>query len=184
MTAEEHNKISKFFKEEYSTMVGYVKKRFDDTTAMDGEDIVQEVMTNLFTRGDISAPIENLAAYIYRALRNRIVDSFRKRDDDISLDAPAGSPETGSLLDIMEDLRYEGAAAYDREQIRKKVFQALDSLKPEQRLVIIATELEGKSFKELSRELEIPMGTLLARKSRALKTVRETLTSTTEETEA
>jgi DNA-directed RNA polymerase specialized sigma24 family protein len=52
----------------------------------------------------------------------------------------------------------------------------LDSLNKEQRAVIIATEFDDRPFRELSKEWEIPIGTLVARKSRALKKIREKLT--------
>ena len=46
---------------------------------------------------------------------------------------------------------------------------------PDHRAVLIATELKGKSFRELSEEWDEPMGTLLSRKSRAVKTLRKLL---------
>lgn len=39
MTAEEKIRISKFFREEYDNMLGYVKKQVDDMASLDGEDI-------------------------------------------------------------------------------------------------------------------------------------------------
>jgi len=40
---------------------------------------------------------------------------------------------------------------------------------------VIATEFDGRSFRELSEAWEIPIGTLLARKSRALRKVKDAL---------
>jgi DNA-directed RNA polymerase specialized sigma24 family protein len=39
----------------------------------------------------------------------------------------------------------------------------------------VATELEGASYRELAEEWDEPIGTLLARKHRALRTLRKTL---------
>lgn len=52
---------------------------------------------------------------------------------------------------------------------------ALDVLDPKQRAVFLATELDGKSFKELSALWDEPIGTLLSRKSRAVKALKKML---------
>lgn len=44
MTAEEKIRISKFFREEYDNMLGYVKKQVDDMASLDGEDIRKKKM--------------------------------------------------------------------------------------------------------------------------------------------
>ena len=63
----------------------------------------------------------------------------------------------------------------DREEARETLFEAIDELPPAQREVLVATELEGRSFKELAEEWETPIGTLLARKHRAIRALKETL---------
>ena len=75
------NRVTDFFRTEHNRLVSYVRSRIDDAADRDAEDIVQDVMLNIFDKADISIPIENLAAYIYQSLRNRIVDLFRKRKE-------------------------------------------------------------------------------------------------------
>jgi DNA-directed RNA polymerase specialized sigma24 family protein len=41
--------------------------------------------------------------------------------------------------------------------------------------VLLATELEGASFRELAARWGVPIGTLLARKHRAVKSLRAAL---------
>ena len=67
-------------------------------------------------------------------------------------------------------------AALDREEASEAMFEAIEDLPEAQREVLVATELEGRSFKELAEEWNIPLGTLLARKHRAIRALRETLT--------
>jgi RNA polymerase sigma factor (sigma-70 family) len=55
------------------------------------------------------------------------------------------------------------------------MFEAIEDLPEAQREVLVATELEGRSFRELAEEWEVPIGTLLARKHRAIRALRETL---------
>lgn len=60
-------------------MVGYVRHIIDDASDRDSEDIVQDVMAGIFEAADITRPVENLSAYIYRSLRNRVIDIIRDR---------------------------------------------------------------------------------------------------------
>ena len=74
MSAERQKKrIADFFAKEKSRLVNYVRRWVQDAAERDGEDIVQDVMLNIFDSTDITAPVENLAAYVYRSLYNRAV---------------------------------------------------------------------------------------------------------------
>ena len=155
------SRIVRFMADEREKMVGYVRRFIDDTAERDGEDIVQDVILKLFNRADITIPIENLTAYVYQALRNRVVDYLRKKKDVVSLSQILPGPEA----DRMDEA--------SRLEIRQNLFKALSVLNDKQREILIATELEGRTFQELSEEWGIPLGTLLARKSRALKKIRD-----------
>lgn len=158
------NRLAEFLRRERDALVGYVRRRIDDAADQDAEDIVQDVIVNLFNRADPSVPVQNLAAYIYRALRNGIIDRLRKRRETVALsegalasrEDPLQEAEKGEMLDL--------------------VFEAIDELSAGEKAVILATEFEGRPFKELAEEWDIPLGTLLARKSRALDKIRKRLT--------
>ncbi len=158
------NRVADFFQTEYKKLVRYVRSRIDDAADRDAEDIVQEVMLNIFDKADISIPIENLTAYIYQALRNRITDLFRKRR------------EVYSLEKVVQDSGHDPGKIFENKELQDMVFQAIDSLNADERDVLMATEFDDRSFMELSKEMGLPLGTLLARKSRALKKIRKKLT--------
>jgi RNA polymerase sigma-70 factor (ECF subfamily) len=138
----------------------------DDAADRDAEDIVQDVMLGLFDKADITLPIENLSAYIYRALRNRVTDMFRRKRD------------LASLAELVHESVEDAADALENKELKESVVRAIDNLNDEQRAVVIATEFEDRSFRELSEEWEIPIGTLLARKSRALQKIKSELAGT------
>jgi RNA polymerase sigma factor (sigma-70 family) len=158
------SKWTEFFHGEYSRLVWYVRRLIDDAADREAEDIVQDVMVSIFERADITIPIENLSSYIYRAIRNKVIDIFRKKKDKIL------------SQEEIPDTSYNTEDEVEKKELIDHVYQAIDSLSPRSRAVVIATELEGRSFRELSEEWEIPIGTLLARKSRALQQIREKLT--------
>ncbi|MBN2199104.1 MAG: RNA polymerase sigma factor [Candidatus Aminicenantes bacterium] len=158
--------MADFFREKRAALVAYVRRRIDDAADQEAEDIVQDVLTGLFDRADPTIPIQNLAAFVYRSLRNRIIDRFRRRRETLPLlEEVLGSGGDGDP--VLE---------FERRETLEAVFAALEGLSPAEREVILATELEGRTFKELAAEWKVPLGTLLARKSRGLEKIREHLT--------
>ncbi|MBN1615624.1 MAG: sigma-70 family RNA polymerase sigma factor [Deltaproteobacteria bacterium] len=166
--------IAQFLIAERSRLVSYVRRLIDDAADRDGEDIVQEVAASLLSRADILMPIEILSAYVYQSLRHRVIDYLRRRRNLAHFDETMedeGNSHTQQISDVMADAEKE----LTRSELRRAIFEAVEGLPDEQKAVIIETELNGRSFRDLSRQWQIPIGTLLARKSRALAKVREAL---------
>lgn len=171
--AQLKSKILDFFSKEQKKLIGYVRRLIDDAADRDSEDIVQEVILGIFDRADITIPIENVAAYVYQALRNKVIDYLRKRRDTVSLDAGWQDNEEGSLLDVLPAVSIIESDEISRMEARETLFKALSLLNSDERAVLIATDLEGKTFQDISDESGEPLGTLLARKSRAIKKLKE-----------
>jgi RNA polymerase sigma factor (sigma-70 family) len=156
--------LADFFRDKREALVGYVRRRIDDVADQEAEDIVEDVIVGLFDRADPTIPIQDLAAFVYRALRNRIIDRFRKRRE---------------TLPLMEDVLGSGGdplLELERRETLEAVFTAMEVLAEGERAVILATEFDGRPFKELAAEWQVPIGTLLARKSRGLEKIRKQLT--------
>jgi RNA polymerase sigma factor (sigma-70 family) len=157
--------VSDFFRTEYSKLVNYTRKYFSDSAAVDAEDIVQDVALNIFSKVDFESSIENAASYIYSAIRNRIIDIYRKPKRTI----PIETDEEGNTKEVDDyHKEFTRESHLENEEYIEVMYQALGELPEEQRTIIIATELEDFSFKELSEKWNIPIGTLLSRKHRAM----------------
>ena len=175
MKAEkERFKFVEFFRSEYGRLVGYVRKMIDDTAARDGEDIVQEVIVNAFNLADVNAPIENISAYLYQSLRNRVVDYLRKRKTGtVSLEEAVLEVSNLRLADLLYDTRENPIVEFEKREMLHFLFEAIEALNEDQKAVLIETEFEGRTFKELAEAWKVPVGTLLARKSRAVANIRK-----------
>lgn len=167
--------IVEFLTTERSRLIRFVRHLIDDAAERDGEDIVQDVALNLFSRADVLMPIETLSAYVYQSLRNRVIDYLRRRRDVVSLDESIDEDGGSSLIQEISETMSDGEKEVTRTELRKSIVSAIDQLPGEQKAVVIETELNGRSFRELAKEWGIPIGTLLARKSRALTKIRESL---------
>ena len=66
-------------------------------------------------------------------------------------------------------------AAATRTEERAKIMQALDTLSEDHRRIIMLSDLEGLSYREIAETLDIPMGTVMSRLHNARKRLRDAL---------
>ncbi|MBI9069717.1 MAG: sigma-70 family RNA polymerase sigma factor [Salinivirgaceae bacterium] len=168
--------LSRFLQEQSKKLKNYVNSFFTGGFfAVDAEDIIQDVALNIFTKLDFDAPIENIASYFYRAIRNKIIDNQRRKNPNISIENYTNDEGENLLLNglVIED---DQISPSEKEENYQKLMEAITKLKPDQQAIVMETEFEGYTFAELSERWNIPIGTLLARKHRALKQLYDILT--------
>ena len=159
---DNYNRLTDFFREEYQSLSGFVRARLEDTADRDAEDIVQDVALRLLTRTPDPVPVQNIAGYVYRAVRNRIIDVLRSRPSprEASRDADPWSVFAGMFQDEPD--------AEIPESVFEALQQAIAGLRPEYQRVIRALDFDGYTYRELSEESGIPAGTLMSWRHRAL----------------
>jgi RNA polymerase sigma factor (sigma-70 family) len=160
------NRIDAFFKTEYKKLVNFVHKNMEQRYAdASPEDIVQDVALNLLDKLNIDVQIENLAAYIYRSLRNKIFDTQKRKRNTFSMDAFNNQKNGNEITNIplYENDENTNASRFEPDQLRA----AIEELSDDDKYIINETHFEGKTYEQLSKELNTPVGTLLSRKHRA-----------------
>lgn len=172
--SENKNKIRNFFKEEYSNMRLYIRSRINDAADRNADDIIQDVALKMFSRSDYSSPINNVAAFVYHSIKNKIIDTIRakKNRNFNSID------ETEKIDIIINDftkLFFEKSDNEYSEEMKKELMKAIYSLKDVYKEIIIAIDFEAYSYQELSNETNVPIGTLLSRHHRALSLLSKKL---------
>lgn len=174
---KKNNALSQYFAKEYKNLVRYANRYLNERYSCDSaEDIVQDVALNLFTKLDIDSKIENLAGYVYRSIRNRVVDTKRSRKNKfiskqfIQEDVKDDEDIVVKLLREIDETDY---TLIDKDLFYQKLSEAFKLLPPKQRAIITATEIEGLSYKEISDEWGIPVGTLLSWKHRGIKKLKQ-----------
>jgi len=142
--SEQQKSVSGFFAREYDNLVSYVRKNWRAANEADAEDIVQDVALNLFTKVDFNTPIENLFAYVYRSLRNKIVDLTRKKREERLDDFEDVETGENLILRRMIDDITDPEEKEEQERMLKLMLDTIEELRPDQQDIIIATELEQK----------------------------------------
>lgn len=145
-------------------------------STQEGEDILQEVFLR-FIQTDPVNPVTEIAAWLFRTARNRIIDHYRKRREE-RLPQPRDDGESGLISEITALLADDGGSPemeYLRALVWEELAKALDELPAAQREVFELTEMEGFTFRELAEDTGIPVATLLSRKHYAVKHLRTRL---------
>jgi RNA polymerase sigma-70 factor (ECF subfamily) len=166
---ENKQKLESFFKEEYTTLKHYVGARIKATASKDPEDIVQDVAFNLFASADGYGPISNVAGFVYRSIKNKIIDAMRKGNTTVN------ELEEHELQWIeFAELMYSNTETYSDDVILS-LKAAMKQLPLPDYEIIMAVDFEGYTFREIAEETGTPEGTLMSRRHRALAKLNKTL---------
>lgn len=174
----ENNKsrLADIFEREKFRFLRFVRRQVSEFSDMDAEDIVSDVTYNLLRRADVISEIENLTAYIYRSLTNRIADHQRGSiGTSISLDQHGGDDQDFPRSIDPKHGEPTPDQSYQQSELRVRLRQAIGLLPPKERAIWVATEIDGRRFRDLAEDWNEPIGTLLSRKSRATSRLRELL---------
>lgn len=168
--------IEELFRRDRHKFVGYIRERV--RSKEEAEDILQDVFANVLAAAEgVTEPIENLGAWVFTAVRNRIIDSYRKKKPQSFTDT-IYSDDDGDIAafeNFLSDVSLSPERSLVARTIREAILKALDELPPEQKYAFVKNEFEGVSFREMSEETGENINTLLARKRYAVLYLRKRL---------
>ena len=179
MALEPDQRISEVVKREQSRLRNFIRRRVPDPR--DAEDILQDVFCELVEANRLLMPIEHVTGWLFRVARNHITDLFRKKRPEsfpgaavAELDEDADD-EPPRLEDLLPSPDAGPEALYARGLLLDELEAAVEELPEEQRMVFVAHELEGRSFKQMAAETGVSVNTLLSRKRYAVLHLRQRL---------
>jgi len=172
------NSVAQTFTEYRERLLKFIRSRLN--VLEDAEDIVQEVFYQFTRVNEMTNPIEQTAAWLYRAARNKIIDYYKKKKDiPLSVLADLNDSDEDDDLSDFFDILSADETTPETEALRSFVWDAIktavDELPQAQREIFIQTEFEGLAVKEIAEKTGVPVNTLLSRKHYAVKNLRERL---------
>jgi RNA polymerase sigma-70 factor, ECF subfamily len=141
--------------------------------AEDARDVVQDSFLNAYQSLDSFKGDSRFFTWLYRIAMNTAFSLKRKQRATLSIDraregsAAAEPPDTS--ISNQPNFALEQA---DEERL---VQQALNSLSPEHRAVLILKDMEGQKYEAMAEVLQVPIGTIRSRLHRARLELRELL---------
>lgn len=172
LTKQQNRDIEKVISENQGKLFNFIRKSVTDSEA---EDILQDVFFQLTEAYQLMKPIENTSAWMYRVARNKITDLFRKKKPDYVDMREKPDEEETRFLSIINTTYPNPDDEMLRQYLVEEIEQAIDALPKSQQEVFIQHEIDGLSFKEISKKSGASVNTLLSRKRYAVMALRETL---------
>ena len=137
------------------------------------EDIVQDTLMKLYTHGHYYRNIAKFSTWIYtiagnfaktelrRKKRHKVTNLSQMGFDDREYQLPSVEPETGE--------RAQGHFA------EKKIQMAIQELPLHFRTVVILRDIQELSYEEISKIVDVPLGTVKSRINRARLQLQQSL---------
>jgi RNA polymerase sigma factor (sigma-70 family) len=152
--------IEELFSERYGDMLA--RARAVLSSDEDARDAVQDAVLSVLGGPSVLASIENVGSWLMTLVYRRCVDIIRR-------ESRRRTREEG-LADLVDGIGPVEEARGD--ELAAAVARAVEALPPEQRSAFVENALEGRTFREISDATGIPMGTLMARKKKAVDAIR------------
>lgn len=156
--------FDQLFREHYAALVAHAARLLHERAT--AEDLVQEVMLELWRRRAALTRDESLRAYLYRATRNRALNHLRHQRVERRLAPYAAAPAAQEPA---------APAQLAEAEIDAAVRAAVASLPARCREVFELSRGEGLRYAEIAQVLGISVKTVEAQMGKALRVLRDRL---------
>ncbi len=129
----------------------------------DAEDAAQDTFVKAFQGLKGFAPAASFYTWLYRIAVNTCIDRRRKGSVRAETSAAGGS----DFLDAVPSPALSPESAYETKQEAEALQAALTRLSEKLRIPLVLKEVEGFSYEEIAAALDISVGTVKSRISRA-----------------
>lgn len=141
----------------------------------DANDLVQDTYLKAYRFFDSFEKGTNAKAWLFRILKNTFINEYRRKSkepskvdyQEIEMFYNSDESEEKSVTDLRIDVM--------QDMIGDEVANALDSVDVNFRTIIVLCDLEGFTYEEMSKILNIPIGTVRSRLHRARGMLKEKL---------
>ncbi|MHC1746962.1 MAG: RNA polymerase sigma factor [Cellulosilyticaceae bacterium] len=139
-------------------------------------DLAQEVCVKVWRQLHTFELAAKLSTWIFRIATNHCLDYLRKQKNknEVSLYAQNSDTDEEWMLDIPSGEKSTERQIEDME-LQDIVKQGLYELKEEYRIILVLRDIEAYSYEEIASTLELSLGTVKSRLSRARLALKKIL---------
>ena len=170
--------------EAFATLVRKYQDRLYNTlyrmvgNAEDARDLVQDAFVHAYCALHRFQGESAFYTWLYRIAINAAISLKRRRRVTVPLDAGGNGPGYEPPEDTTRSDPGERMQQEDRD---RQVREALESLPPDYRAVLVLKDIDGQRYEAIAQILDCPIGTVRSRLHRARLELRERLKHLMEE---
>ena len=127
----------------------------------DAQDIYQEVIVRIIHKSEQLHKSQSLKSWLFTIAKNQIIDYHRSRRTPQSMDA----------LHVKQNSTEEEAGAY--QELENCLHAFINALPPDYKKIVLLSEIEGKSQKELAETLGINYATVRSKVQRGRDKIKK-----------
>jgi len=142
------------------------------------EDLLQDTLLRALKAFDSFSKGTDCRSWLFRICKNRFYDLCRKKmrrptHEDVDLTQPVAPERSWEVQKELQRLEDGGDPSLDL--VGDQVREAIHQLPDEFRIPLLMCDLDGLAYHEIAHELQVPLGTVRSRISRARKRLRAEL---------
>jgi len=158
--------VEKYKRRAYFAALGLVRNHHDAL------DLSQEAFARAYRamrRFDTTRPFY---PWLYRIVRNLCLNHLKRRSRQQEVSMEIIEPRGGESL---ADSRAGPAELAVRNELRERLWRAMENLTPEHREILVLRHFQEMSYAEIAETLECPPGTVMSRLHAARRNLRDRL---------
>jgi RNA polymerase sigma-70 factor (ECF subfamily) len=162
--------VERYQERVYTLVYGMVRN------AEDAKDLTQDAFVKAYRKLDSFRLEASFYTWLYRIAMNGAIDHLRRRarrQESEYDDARAPSEEAEFSAD---HIKSNPGRDLERKQLYGRIMDAMETLSPEHRRIVLLREIEGLSYKEIADSLGLAEGTVMSRLFYARKKLQKALT--------
>jgi RNA polymerase sigma-70 factor (ECF subfamily) len=143
----------------------------------DAREIVQDTFVRAFRSLDSFKGDSSFYTWLYRIAVNRAIDLQRRgsKFQSTEFDETIGMGDDASATSGSVATSEDPFHAVRNRELARKISEAIESLTPDHRAVILLREIEGLSYEEISEVMDCSLGTVMSRLHYARKKLQAKL---------
>jgi RNA polymerase sigma-70 factor (ECF subfamily) len=165
LTQDDEQAFTEIYNRFYGLLFIHASRRLNDDE--EAKDVVQQLFESLWIKRSQVEADGNLSAYLYTAIRNRILDVFSHQKVE--------NKYVDSLQNFMDQDHILTDYRVREKQMAALIEQEIAALPPKMREIFVLSRKENKSHKEIAAELGLSELTVKTQVKKALRILKSRL---------
>ncbi len=144
----------------------------------EAEDLVQDVYVRAIRFYTQFQPGTNIRAWLFKILKNTFINRFRRKartPTQIGLDEPEFQRTELEAINLQNPVHPSPEAEFFNRLTAQAIQRALSEIPEKFQRIVVLSDIEGFSYKEIAEIEDCPLGTVMSRLYRARRMLQNLL---------